>query len=49
MVDSTSPSYGEKASHYSAVGLETGEVEGMELDGNSNSGTSVAFLKQLKE
>ena len=49
LVDSTSPSYGEKASHYSAVCLETGEVEWMELDGNSNSGTSVAFLKQLKE
>ncbi len=49
LVDSTSPSYGEKASYYSAVCLETGEVEWMELDGNSNSGTSVAFLKQLKE
>jgi len=49
LVDSTSPSYGEKASYYSAVCLETGEVEWMELDGNSNSGTSVAFLQQLKE
>ena len=49
LVDSTSPSYGEKASYYSAVCLETGEVEWMELGGNSNSGTSVAFLKQLKE
>ena len=49
LVDSTSPSYGEKASYYSAVCLETGEVEWLELDGNSNSGTSVAFLKQLKE
>ena len=39
----------EKASYYSAVCLETGEVEWMELGGNSNSGTSVAFLKQLKE
>ena len=38
--DSSSPSYGEKASYYSAVCLETGEVEWMELDGNSNSGTS---------
>ena len=49
MVDSTSPRYGEKASYYSAVCLETGEVEWLELEGNSNSATSVAFLKQLKE
>ena len=49
LVDSTSPRYGEKASYYSAVCLETGEVEWMELEGNSNSGTSVAFLKQLRE
>ncbi len=49
MVDSTSPRYGEKASYYSAVCLETGEVEWMELEGNSNSGTSVAFLEQLRE
>ena len=31
MVDSTSPRYGEKASYYSAVCLETGEVEWLEL------------------
>ena len=49
LVDSTSPKYGEKASYYSAVCLETGEVEWMELEGNSNSGTSVAFLEQLRE
>ena len=49
LVDSTSPRYGEKASYYSAVCLETGEVEWMELEGNSNAGTSVAFLMQLKE
>ena len=51
LVDSTSPRYGEKASYYSAVCLETGEVSWMELEGNSNSnsGTSVAFLEQLKE
>ena len=48
-MDSTSPQYGEKASYYSAVCLETGEVEWMELEGNSNSGTSVAFLEQLRE
>ncbi len=44
LVDSTSPRRGEKASYYSAVCLETGEVELMELEGNSNSTTSVAFL-----
>ena len=44
LVDSSSPRYGEKASYYSAVCLETGEVEWMELEGNSNSGTSAAFL-----
>ena len=36
-------------SYYSAVCLETGEVEWMELEGNSNSGTSAAFLEQLRE
>lgn len=48
LVDSTSPRYGEKASYYSAVCLETGEVEMMALDGNSCSETSVAFLRQLR-
>ena len=48
LVASNSPRYGEKASYYSAVCLETGEVEWMELEGNSNSGTSVAFLTQLR-
>ena len=48
LVDSTSPRYGEKASYYSAVCLETGQVEWMELEGNSNSGTSAAFLEQLR-
>ena len=33
LVDSTSPRYGEKASYYSAVCLETGEVDWMELEG----------------
>ena len=33
-VDSTSPRPGEKVSYYSAVCLETGEVEVMELEGN---------------
>jgi transposase len=49
LVDSTSPRWGEKASYYSAVCLETGEVEDMELEGNSNAQTSTAFLKQLRE
>src|SRR3954471_2511362 len=48
LVDSTSPRYGEKASYSSAVCLETGEVEAMELDGNSCAETSVAFLRQLR-
>ena len=49
LVDSSSPRYGEKASYYSAVCLETGEVEWMEIEGNSNSGTSAVFLGQLRE
>jgi hypothetical protein len=48
LVGSTSPRYGEKASYYSAVCLETGEVEAMELDGNSCAETSVAFLQHLR-
>jgi transposase len=48
LVASTSPRWGEKASYYSAVCLETGEVEGMELDGNSCAETSVTFLKQVR-
>ena len=49
LVDSSSPRRGEKASYYSAVCLETGEVEWMELEGNSNSQTSTAFLEQLRQ
>ena len=48
-MNSSSPRYGEKASYYSAVCLETGEVEWMDLEGNSNSGTSAAFLDQLRQ
>ena len=48
LVDSTSPRRGEKASYYSAVCLETGEVEVMELAGNSNSASSADFLRQLR-
>jgi len=48
LVDSSSPRWGEKASYYSAVCPETGEVEAMELEGNSNAETSAAFLRQLR-
>lgn len=48
LVDSTSPRYGEKASYYSAVCVETGEVEAMELAGTSTAETSVAFLRHLR-
>ena len=49
LVDSTSPRRGEKVGYYSAVCLEAGEVQWMELEGNSNAGTSAAFLGQLRE
>jgi len=48
LVGSTCPRWGEKASYYSAVCLETGEVEHMELTGNSNAATSVAFLRPVR-
>lgn len=48
LVESTSPRLGEKASYYSAVCVETGEVTAMELDGTSTAETSVAFLRQLR-
>ncbi len=48
LVDSTCPRWGEKASYYSAVCLETGETEYMELTGNSSAATSAAFLTQLR-
>ena len=48
LVDSTSPRRGEQAGYYSAVCLETGEVEWMELEGNSNAATSADFLRQLR-
>ena len=49
LVDSTSPRWGEKACYYSGVCLESGEVEAMEIAGNSNAETSTAFLQQLRE
>jgi transposase len=49
LVDTTSPRLGEKASYYSGVCLETGEVEAMSVDGNTSAETTVAFLRQLRE
>lgn len=48
LIDSTSPRYGEKASYYSGVCLETGTVDVMELTGTSTAETSAAFLRQLR-
>lgn len=48
LVDSTSPRLGEKVTYYSAICLETGEVEQMEVDGNCTAETSAAFLRQLR-
>ncbi len=48
LIDSSSPRLGEKATYYSAVCLETGEVEAMFIEGNTNAETSVAFLKLLR-
>ena len=45
LVDSPSPRRGEKASYYSAVCLETGEVEVMELVGQQQLG----YLSRLPE
>jgi len=46
---STSPRWGEKASYYSAICLETGAVLGWELHGNSSAATSVEFLAKLRQ
>jgi len=48
-VDSSSPKLGEKATYYSAVCLESGEVESMPVEGNTTAETSVALLRQLRE
>ena len=48
MADSAARAGGERASCYWVVCLEMGQVEWMELNGNSNAGTSVDFLKQLR-
>jgi len=49
LVDSTSPRRGEKVTYYSAVCLETGEVEEMEVEATCTAETSAAFLRQLRE
>lgn len=48
LVDSSSPRLAERATYYSAVCLETGEVERMEPEGNCTAETSAAFLRQLR-
>jgi transposase len=48
LVDSTSPRRGEKVTYYSAVCLETGEVEEMEVATTCTAETSAAFLRQLR-
>ncbi len=48
LVDSTSPRLREKATYYSGVCLETGEVETMEVAGTCTAQTSAAFLGQLR-
>lgn len=48
LIDSTSPRLGEKATYYSGVCLETGEVESMFVAGNCNAEMSTAFLRQLR-
>jgi hypothetical protein len=46
--DSTSPRQGEKATYYSDVCLEKGEVETIPVTENCNAETSTAFLRQLR-
>jgi transposase len=47
LVDSTSPRLGEKATYYSGVCLETGEVEFRTVSETCTAATSVDFLQQL--
>jgi len=46
--DSSSPKFGEKATYYSGVCLETGEVDAMTVTENCTAETSVASLQQLR-
>ena len=48
LVDSTSPRLAEKATYYSGICLETGEVESMLATENCNAELSTAFLRQLR-
>ena len=48
LVGSTSPRLGEKATYYSGVCLETGEVEEMAVAETCTAQTSAAFLAQLR-
>lgn len=48
MVNSTNPRLGEKATYYSAICLETGEIEAMPVEQTCTAETTVAFLKQLR-
>jgi transposase len=48
LVDSTCPRWGEQARDSSAVCVETGEVEHLELTGTSSSATSAACLRQVR-
>jgi len=49
LVDSTSPGLHDKETYYSAVCVETGEVEVMLVAENCSAQTSAAFLRQLRE
>ena len=49
LIDSTSPKLSEKATYYSAVCLETGEIEAMTVEQACTAETTVAFLKQLRQ
>lgn len=49
LADSTSPRRGEKATYYSAVCLETGEVEAMNVTETCTAETSAAFLRLLRQ
>jgi len=48
LADSTSPKLGEKATYYSGVCLDTGEVESMAVTENCTAETSAAFLQQVR-
>lgn len=48
LADTTSPQWGEKATYYSAVCLETGQTEVMGVTENLTAETSVTFLQQLR-